>query len=400
MSLRLIQLSDLHLGRTFGSLGLPEEQRRAFLAANRSAVDVACRLADAHDAAAVLIAGDLFDRPDVDEELFAHVRTQLGDLGRPVLVSPGNHDAYGPMSVWNDAALARMGLPRWPENVHVFTTREFSTRLLRDGSLAVHGHRVVGYDTMASSPLRSVALTTDARWNVLLIHGALRASRFVERGTLPFTVEQLAEVGADYAAVGHHHRHQRIEHGGRLLGAYAGVPVPGEWTEHPHGGVLVVTLEDAGAVVACERVWSGGVVRCEVHADPPVEDVEQAAALLRREAAGQGWGAEDVVLVTLTGFSVGGLDAAEVEERLQGVFRHVVLRDDTLPARGAAACGRVTVEQQFGQRMDARIAAAGDADERGLLEAARRYGWLALRGRAVRPPAVVVGKPERGRDAD
>ena len=245
--MQLVQISDLHLGRSFAGLGLPNELRDALARASLDALDHACKLVHQRDAVALLIPGDLFDRPEVDEELVNLVQTLLGRLERPVLVSPGNHDAFGPMSVWNNAALQRLGLSPWPANVHIFASRALTPHTLLDGELVVYGHRVEGYHSADDSPLTELALDSDARFKVLLIHGALEGARYSSRTTVPFTAAQLYDIGADYAAIGHYHRYIRVEHDGRLLGAYAGVAVPGEMGEDPHGGLLVVTLADPGA---------------------------------------------------------------------------------------------------------------------------------------------------------
>lgn len=81
--LRLVQLTDTHLyGDPARALrGVPTlPALRATLAAARSALD-ACD--------AILATGDLVND---DPAGYAHFRTELAPLGRPVLCLPGNHD--------------------------------------------------------------------------------------------------------------------------------------------------------------------------------------------------------------------------------------------------------------------------------------------------------------------
>lgn len=403
MSICLVQLSDLHLGRCFGGLGLPADLREELARASLDALRHACELAARHDAAALLIPGDLFDRPEVDEDLTARVRALFGDLARPVLVAPGNHDAFGPMSVWNNDALARLGLAPWPANVHIFATRRLAPRPLLDGALLVHGHRVEGYHTQAESPLSDFRIPPDARRHVLLIHGALAGPGPAARGTLPFTAAQLAATGAVYAAAGHYHSFRRIEHEGRLVGAYAGAAVPGSADEDPHGGVLVVRLAEGPPQVECVPVFPGRIARLTVHADPPLANLDDAAARVRSAAAAARLGEADIVRVTLEGFSQAEMDVEALGQLLRRDFRHVVVHDDTQPDAAAAgpAGGRETVESQFLASLAARIANCGDPHNRALLEAARRYGLAALRGRTLRPPpAGAADHGSRPGDAD
>ncbi len=395
----LVQISDVHLGRSFSGLPVSDELRRALAEESLAAVETACRLAAERGAACLLVAGDLFDRPELDPDLTPRVRSAFAAAGRPVLVTPGNHDEFGPASVWNRRTLGRLGLEPWPPNVHVFETRSLSPHPLPGADVVVYGHRVDGYHDTAGSPLSDVTLLPEGRHHVLLVHGAL-AGPWAGRGTAPFTAGQLAAVGADYAAVGHFHRFQRIEHEGRLVGAYAGAPVPGELSEDPHGGVLVVTLDDSGGEprVECVQVSTGRIRRLDVDGNPPFESADDAAARIGDEAARAGAGPGDIVLVRVSGFSRADLDTAGLETRLDGRFRSLRIEDATLPeepeAAGAAAAGRPTVESQFRRRLREQIdRCTDDPCRRRRLEEALRYGRLALRGRALRPPPAAAPEP-------
>jgi len=404
MAVRLVQFSDLHLGRSFGGLALPDEVCDQLAQASLDAVRRACELSRERAAAALLIPGDMFDRPEVDEELIRCVQTLFGELQRPVLVSPGNHDNYGAMSVWNNAALEKLGLERWPENVHIFSTRTLTPRKLLDGELAVYGHRVEGYHSASDSPLTGVEIARDARWNVLLVHGALEGIRWDRRTTVPFTTRQLAEIGADYAAVGHYHRFRRIEHENRLLGAYGGVPVPGEINEDPHGGLLVVTLQDGGPEVEYVEVYPGRITRLTLSGDPPFRDTDDAAVRIRRAAGENALDQDDIVFARLDGTSEQPLDPELIQETLQGHFRHVVVRDETeppYPDLPSVPAGRTTIESQFAVSLRRQIESCEGPQRRAALESALKYGLLALRGRTIRPPAAVDEYPgAESHDAD
>ncbi len=402
--MQFVQISDLHLGRSFGGLHLPNDVREVLVRAGLDALDRACELVTERDAAALLIPGDLFDRPEVDEGLVGQVQALLGRLQRPVLVSPGNHDAYGPMSVWNSAALRRLGLDPWPENVHIFASRALTPHSLLDGELIVYGHRVEGYHSVSDSPLADAVMEGEARFRVLLIHGALEGARYGTRTTVPFTAQQLSEIGADYAAVGHYHRHIPIEYEGRLLGAYAGVAVPGEIDEDPHGGLLVVTLQDTGPDVEFVDVHPGRIARLCVRGEPAFDSDDDARARTLTSAAERGLGRDDVVVIRLTGCSSQTLDTETIAEALGSDFRHAVVGDDTEPdatAQEAATNARVTVESQFIHSLQEQIERCGDPARRTVLESALKYGRLALRGRAVRPPPVIGETDEvQGSNAD
>jgi hypothetical protein len=64
------------------------------------------RIGDAvrdHQAAFVLVAGDLFDSPSPVNATVARACEAIGRMGVPVIVIPGNHDHGGPGSLWEQA---------------------------------------------------------------------------------------------------------------------------------------------------------------------------------------------------------------------------------------------------------------------------------------------------------
>lgn len=390
MSIRLVQISDLHLGRSFASLGVAPEVRDALRTASRAALRQAIELAHSHAAAALLIPGDLFDRPEMDDALLADVRELFGAAERPILVSPGNHDPLTATSVWNGATLARLGLPTWPDNVHIFSSRDFTPFPVGDGALVVHGHSVVGTHGVEDSPFNKLRIPNDDATHVLCFHGALNTGGRLERGTLPFTAEQLGASGITYAAVGHYHSYTPIEHAGRVWGAYAGVPVPGDLGETGVGGVLLVELNADGPQLELVRPCPTRIIRAELAGEPPFDGNDDAAARIRAWATAENVTAADLVYLTMTGFSARALALDALRATLADGFRHLSLDDDTLPEPTGAEHGRVTVESQFLNALSRAIEAARDDTERGVLEAARRYGLLALRGRDVRPPRATT----------
>src|SRR5690606_9948619 len=89
---RLLHLADVHLGALFTAFGdLALSRQAAVLAAFRAVPEVAA----AEGAHAVLIAGDLFDRPQPPDAVLAAARETLRrmvDAGLHVFLVPGNHD--------------------------------------------------------------------------------------------------------------------------------------------------------------------------------------------------------------------------------------------------------------------------------------------------------------------
>ena len=94
--------------------GGPTGPRRGS-AASRSAIPSAGIAALAHDvdAGALLCGGDLYEHDRVTPDTARFLQTTFADLDpRPVYLAPGNHDWYGPDSVY--------ALVDWSSNVHIF----------------------------------------------------------------------------------------------------------------------------------------------------------------------------------------------------------------------------------------------------------------------------------------
>ena len=60
----------------------------------------------------VLLSGDLLDGGQTYQETVQALARTLGGIPAPVFIAPGNHDCYGPRSVYAGTA--------WPDNVHIF----------------------------------------------------------------------------------------------------------------------------------------------------------------------------------------------------------------------------------------------------------------------------------------
>ncbi|MDR2150105.1 MAG: hypothetical protein LBO67_04690 [Spirochaetaceae bacterium] len=84
----------------------------------------------------------------------------------------------------------------------------------------------------------------------LLYHGDIAGSvlqndQTVERGTgIAITIDDLADIGADYYALGHIHKPQKV---GNLNAYYAGSIYPKNFGETHKAGFNIVTLEKAGS---------------------------------------------------------------------------------------------------------------------------------------------------------
>jgi DNA repair protein SbcD/Mre11 len=241
MALRFLQLSDLHLGRQL--TGLPDDLAADLREAVREAVRSAFALVRQEGLELVLLPGDLYEAEGHDPAAqLRFIYEQAAAIAPvPVVIAPGNHDAYGPDSPY-------VTEPR-PDNVLVYVSPEFAVLETRAGP-------VVGRAFVPGEAGRSLDWTSAPQpapgLGLLCVHASLmhagdnRMHRFT---VVPTTLDNLLKSGYSYAALGHFHNKQEWPAKGsaRMLAAYAGCPQGLGWDEPGAKGCLLGELEQGGA---------------------------------------------------------------------------------------------------------------------------------------------------------
>ena len=110
--LTIIHGADFHLGRPVCRPAPGQGQGPPGRAAG--AATGLAGLAEERRADVVLLSGDLLDGGQTYQETVQALARTLGGIPAPVFIAPGNHDCYGPRSVY--AGTAR------PDNVQIFST--------------------------------------------------------------------------------------------------------------------------------------------------------------------------------------------------------------------------------------------------------------------------------------
>lgn len=197
--MKLLAFSDVHLDSKFGwaSRDVARRQRQRL----REGVTWAFEQAQAGGAAAVLIAGDLFEHELVSPDTVEFLRRTFERSGLQVFAAPGNHDYADTES--------RYRRVDWPENVHIFSETRFTSKQLAHG-VTIWGaaHRKPA-DTpgffddgfrVANSPNGTGGV------HIAVFHGEERNAAFQGKHRhAPFEGEQIATAGFDHAVVGHSH---------------------------------------------------------------------------------------------------------------------------------------------------------------------------------------------------
>ncbi|MFR6626750.1 MAG: metallophosphoesterase family protein [Flavonifractor plautii] len=158
--LTIIHGADFHLDAPFAAL--PLDKARARRAEQRELLDRLAGLAEERRADVVLLSGDLLDGGQTYQETVQALARTLGGIPAPVFIAPGNHDCYGPRSVYAGTA--------WPDNVHIFSTVAVEGVELPGLNCVVHG---AAFTTPQAdrSPLMGFAAPRDGRIHLMALHG-------------------------------------------------------------------------------------------------------------------------------------------------------------------------------------------------------------------------------------
>lgn len=360
----IIHAADFHIGAKFDFL----PSARAMDAVNLqfSALQDMVNYAAASAADAVLIAGDLFDTPDIRPQIATAVFSVLGKCPCPVFIAPGNHDYYHIGSVYSTQLL--------PQNIHVFRERFLEPVPLADGETVIWG--AAFQDTKASIPLD--APLDASKTNICLVHGELGSSG----GYNPISESAVLGSRFDYIALGHNHRFSGVFRISQTVlscpGCFAATAsnelgVKGYLAGHVAKGDISLTLHPSGAV----RFEEVALPMAGINSDAML--MEKLYPLLPEEQD------RTCCCVRLTGTRMYDPDLAALSHSLRSIFFHAQILDESAAMQDLYRYEkddglRGTVTRDFISRMD-----ANQKDEQACakLTLALEYALAALDGREL-----------------
>ncbi len=325
--MKLIHLSDLHIGKRVNEFSMLEDQEYIL----KEIIDLIGR----EEPDGVIIAGDVYDKPVPPAEavrLFDRFLTQLADMGRPVFVISGNHDSPERLSFGGRLMSSR--------KVYVAPVYDGQVRPVelkdRFGSVFVYllpflkpaavrrcfpeaEAEIDSYDgavRFALDQIRSGGEFDSRARNVLVAHQFVMGASCCESEELSVggldQVSAAAFDGFDYVALGHIHGPQKV---GRETLRYCGTPLKYSFSEAGHKkSMTVVSLEEKGRVA--------------VRALPlvPLRDLREikgSYGQVTDRAFYQGTAVEDYLHITLTDEE----DILDAIGRLRAIYPNVMRLD-------------------------------------------------------------------------
>ena len=242
-TIKIMHAGDVHLDSAFMGIDsrYSEIRRREILAAFTSMMTYA----KMNSVDLMLIAGDLFENTYVTNETLIIAKREFEKFGKPIFVSPGNHDHIRPDSVWMKY--------KFPSNVYVFREPQLTSYKLDELPVTVYGYAFTD-KKKDDVPIEGKKVEDPERINLLVGHCDIISPVKPRKNHCPIRPYHFDAFGADYAALGHIHNPPPNGHDNRFC--YSGCLEPRGFDEIGPKGACLVEIEKDGvdSTVTVKRV--------------------------------------------------------------------------------------------------------------------------------------------------
>ena len=256
--MKLIHLSDLHLGKRLNEFSMIEDQRVVLLEI--------LRIIRAEAPDAVILAGDIYDKPVPPGEavqLLDEFLYQLSRDGLPVLIISGNHDSADRIA-FGSRMLEKSGIylsPVYRGDVSAVSfhddfgeVRFYLLPFVKPAAVKAllpeeEREGIVSYTDAVRFAISRMAVNPEIR-NVLVTHQFVTGAELSESEDIAVggtdNVDASVFDGFDYVALGHIHSPQSV---GRETVRYCGTPLKYSFSEKDQvKSVTVVEMAEKGNV--------------------------------------------------------------------------------------------------------------------------------------------------------
>jgi DNA repair protein SbcD/Mre11 len=376
MAYRVLHISDLHLERSFASMGCHGDLARRRREGLRWALRRAGEAAQTARCDAVTIGGDLYEHDRANADTGAFLAKLFAGWGLPVFIAPGNHDPCMRGSLYASV--------EWPSNVHIFSTPEFEGVDVADGfTLWGLGHDQHSWE---GDPLEMRRIERPGR-HIALFHGSDLG--FVPEGKsphAPFHATAIKKRGFAVALCGHYHGRRCDPKVGLV---YPGTPEPLAFDETGVRGPVVVDIKEDGDVEITPlnlNLWNAVTAECDLTDAATSADATDLVINAASAATSSLDPALTLLRIQLTGATsfATSLDTKTVEDQIRDAWSLASIQviDKTEIALNAKAISKEpSVRGEFARLMLEEIAGSPDAR---TAQDALRYGLEALSGVEVK----------------
>ncbi|MCI4626903.1 MAG: DNA repair exonuclease [Candidatus Magnetoovum sp. WYHC-5] len=367
--IKLIHISDLHLGKPFKAFyDKGEVLRQALIDVFNRIVDFAIQ----EDVKGVLIAGDLFDSNSVGKTInIIQGIIKKSGLNFYILPGAGQGGVAGHDALVQGSLYLRESWQMVP-NAHIFKATDGEVFYDSDYKIAFYGKPTITYN---QSPLPILDKHREALYHIALVHGSIQLHEHID--DYPFTLEEVAALDYQYVALGHWHRFNKYEYGGGMA-CYCGVAEILEKGGEGRGTFALICLKE-GKVLSVECKPIGRFFNMKI----PI-NVEQDLADLSHFIQENVYEPQNTILNI---YLSGDIEINQYEyfkeallDKLKEVF-HVFLDDKDVRFNSKAVSYPAnTVAGQFIRLMEEKLSLEPDEDKRQHMFRAMQIGIGLLAG--------------------
>ncbi len=246
MPIRFIHTADWQLGKLYRDI--PGDAGAALRVRRLDVIREIGRLATAHDADCILVAGDVFEMNTVSDETVRRALNAMESFSGPWVLIPGNHDPALAESVWTRAAKMNEA-----SNVHLAIKPE--PIWLDDLKAAVLPAPLMRRHDLADlTEWFDHCETPGDYFRIGLAHGCIE-NRLPSTSDAknPIADDRAERANLDYLALGDWHGHFMVDERTH----YAGTPESDRFKTNHSGHILLVDIEQPGATPAVQRLATG-----------------------------------------------------------------------------------------------------------------------------------------------
>lgn len=227
--IKILHCADIHIGAELSSIGNKARQRKEEILMTFDNIVSICK---DENIKLLLIAGDLFQSSNMDNDIIRDVKKSLKNIPDTIVaIAPGNHDYIAIDSPFLNED--------WPDNVHIFKSK-LSAIEFKELGVRVWG---AGFtSTYVTSPLLDVVdVPSDDMINICVIHGDLISENQTSKYN-PISLTQIRFSDMDYIALGHIHKRSQVLKAKNTYYSYCGCPEGQGFDELGEKGVYIGTI--------------------------------------------------------------------------------------------------------------------------------------------------------------
>jgi DNA repair exonuclease SbcCD nuclease subunit len=370
--MKIIQSSNIHLGKSFEGYGLIGDKLRVGIKRTFSKI---IDLALAEAAELVILAGDTFDNLDVSQKTLDFFLSEICRLNKiPVVVLPGSRDFYQKGSFWDEWKITTPA-----PNLYLLANPEKPSMAISELGTIVYGYPPVAAIS-SENLLSKIRRNDESATHIAVVYGNIVRPDPSLEWNYPLGIEDLFAAPFDYLALGGQTSCRDYSDIG-LKAAYSGSPEILGPDQTDAGNVLFINLNNGQVNIEPrhlgEFIWKNAEIHMEAVAN--FEDLEMQI----REMAGP----ETLLKVTLKGLTLfeAGLDLDKLQCDLENDCLNLEIIDCTnvLPENiSAVKVQEKTILGQYLKLMVDKLNKADD-DSRGDYYESLKIGYKLLAGKGI-----------------